>query len=403
MSLDISALRAEFPLFGHYPDLVYLDNAATTQKPRAVLDAERAFYETSNANVHRGPHRLSIKATEAFEAARAKVARFINAERDDEIVFTRGTTEAINLVAYSWGAANLKPGDEVLVTALEHHANIVPWQLIARQTGATVRAIPVLADGSLDRTAFLSLLQPQVKLVAITHASNAIGTRLPVLELTAAAHVAGARVLIDGAQVIAHESVDVQALGADFYVFSGHKMYGPTGIGVLYAKAELLAGMPPWQGGGEMIDRVSFDGTTFAEPPARFEAGTPAIAQAVGLAAAIDWLNTHDRAGLRQHEAHLCALLDAGLRKIAGVKVIGNTADRAPLRSLVFEHAHPFDVAQFLDARDIAVRVGRHCAEPLLESLGVTGTLRVSFAAYNTVRDVERFLAALAETLDDLA
>ncbi|KAF0813239.1 Cysteine desulfurase [Andreprevotia sp. IGB-42] len=403
MSLNPLVLRADFPLFDHYPDLVYLDNAATTQKPRQVLDAERHFYETANANVHRSSYRLSGLATDAFEGARNTVARFLNAGSADEIIFTRGATEAINLVANSWGSANLKPGDEILVSGYEHHANIVPWQLIAAQTGAIVRAIPVFPDGTLDRTSFLSQLQPQVKLVAITHASNAIGTHLPVLELAAAAHVAGARVLIDGAQAVAHENVDVQALGADFYVFSGHKVYGPTGIGVLYGKAELLADMPPWQGGGDMIDKVSFAGTTFAAPPGRFEAGTPPIAQAVGLAAALDWLSKLDRAALKQHEAHLCALLDAGLRKIPGVRVLGATTERAPLRSLIFDNAHPYDVAQFLDGRDIAVRVGKHCAEPLLDALGVNGTLRVSFAAYNTTADVERFLQALAETLEELA
>ncbi|SMC22059.1 cysteine sulfinate desulfinase [Andreprevotia lacus DSM 23236] len=403
MSLNPHALRAEFPMFEHYPELVYLDNAATTQKPRCVLDAERHFYETANANVHRSAHRLSGLATEAFEGARETVARFLNASSADEIVFTRGATEAINLVANSWGSQNLKPGDEILVSGYEHHANIVPWQLIAAQTGAIVREIPVLPDGTLDRTAFLSLLQPQVRMVAITHASNAIGTHLPVLELAAAAHVAGARVLIDGAQAVAHESVDVQALGADFYVFSGHKVYGPTGVGVLYGKAELLADMPPWQGGGDMIERVSFAGTTYAPPPARFEAGTPPVAQAVGLAAALNWLCGLDRAALKQHEAHLCALLDAGLRKIAGVRTLATVTERAPLRSLVFDNAHPYDVAQLLDARDIAVRVGKHCAEPLLDALGVSGTLRVSFAAYNTAEDVTHFLEALAAALEDLA
>lgn len=395
--------RAEFPLLLRNPGLIYLDNAATTQKPACVLDAERSYYETANANVHRASHRLAAAATEQYESARAGVARFINAACADEIVFTRGATEAINLVANSWGRANLRPGDEIILTELEHHANIVPWQLIAQQTGAVIRAVRVLPDGSLDQAHFLELLTPHSRLLACTLASNAIGTRPPVAEMIAAARNAGLKVLLDAAQAVAHQPLDVQALDADFLVFSGHKVYGPTGIGVLWARQELLTDMPPWQGGGEMIDRVSFAGTTFAAAPGRFEAGTPPIAQVVGLVAALNWLSGLDRTGLAQHETMLRARLEAGLRLLPGVKIVGTTADKAPLTAMVFAKAHPFDVAQFLDARDIAVRVGHHCAQPLLAALGHSGLLRVSFAASNTVGEVDQFLACLEETLESLA
>lgn len=399
---DAPALRAQFPVFSREPALIYLDNAATTQKPICVLDAERAFYETANANVHRASYRLAAAATEAFESARASVARFLNAGDPAQIIFTRGATEAINLVAHSWGAS-LQAGDEILVSTLEHHANIVPWQMLAARSGAIVKAIPVLASGELDLAAFSALLSSKTRLVAMTQASNAIGTMPELAQIIASAHAAGARVLIDGAQAVAHAPVDVQALDADFYVFSGHKVYGPTGIGVLYAKAELLEKMPPWMGGGEMIDRVSFSGTTFANPPSRFEAGTPPIAQAVGLAAALDWLQTLDRSALSAHEEALRCQLETLLASMNGVRIIGSAGNKAPLVSLAFDSAHPFDVAQFLDARDIAVRVGHHCAQPLFAALNESGSLRVSFAAYNIASEVEAFITALADTLELLA
>lgn len=395
--------RADFPLLVRNPGLVYFDNAATSQKPACVLDAERAYYETANANVHRAAHRLAVAATEAFEGARAMVARFLNATSADEIVFTRGTTEAINLVAQSWGRANLRAGDEILLTELEHHANIVPWQLLAQQTGAVIRAARVQADGTLDLAHFHELLSPRTRLVGCTLASNAIGTMPSVVEIIAAAHVCGAKVLLDAAQAVAHQPIDVQQLGADFCVFSGHKVYGPTGIGALWARRELLDAMPPWQGGGEMIDRVSFVGSTYAPAPARFEAGTPPIAQAVGLAAALDWLMTQDRRAIAQHENGLRERLEFGLRAIHGVRIVGTAPDKAPLTAMTFTQAHPFDVAQFLDARDIAVRVGSHCAQPLLAALGVPALLRVSFAAYNTAEEIDRLLAALPEILELLA
>lgn len=400
---DAHALRAQFPLLMRAPGLIYLDNAATTQKPLAVLDAERHFYETANANVHRGSHRLAVAATDAFEGARASVARFIHAASSDEIVFTRGTTEAINLVAQSWGAANLHAGDEIILTTLEHHANIVPWQMLAARCGAIIRPVRLLSDGSLDIEHFHTLLSDKTRLVGLTHISNAIGSELPVADLIAAAHRFGARVLIDGAQAVAHKTIDIQALDADFYVFSSHKVYGPTGIGALWARAEILAAMPPWQGGGEMIERVSFETTSYAPAPARFEAGTPAIAQTVGFAAALDWLQAQDRPAIARHEDALRQQLEQGLGQIGGLRVIGTATHKGPVVSVAFSEAHPYDVAQFLDAREIAVRVGNHCAQPLLSSLGLQGTLRASFAAYNTADDVTSLLTGLSETLALLA
>ncbi|MEN9659587.1 MAG: hypothetical protein RL571_3052 [Pseudomonadota bacterium] len=400
---DAYALRAQFPLLARAPALIYLDNAATTQKPLQVLDAERHFYETANANVHRGSHRLAIAATDAFENARSSVARFIHARSSDEIVFTRGATEAINLVAQSWGAANLQTGDEILLSTLEHHANIVPWQMMATRCGAIIKPIQLLSDGSLDLEHFHSLLSNKTKLVGLTHISNAIGSELPIAELINSAHHYGAKVLVDGAQAVAHKIIDVQALNADFYVFSSHKVYGPTGIGALWARSEILSSMPPWQGGGEMVERVSFSQTSYAEAPARFEAGTPAIAQTVGFAAALDWLQAQDRVAIAQHEHVLRLQLELGLSQIEGIRLIGNALQKGPVVSMAFTHAHPYDVAQFLDARDIAVRVGNHCAQPLLASLGLSGTLRASFAAYNTHSDIDTLLAALSETLELLA
>jgi cysteine sulfinate desulfinase/cysteine desulfurase/selenocysteine lyase len=400
---DAYALRAQFPLLARTPALIYLDNAATTQKPLQVLDAERHFYETANANVHRGSHRLAVAATDAFENARSSVAHFLNARSSNEIVFTRGATEAINLVAHSWGVANLQAGDEILLSTLEHHANIVPWQMLATRCGAIIKPIQLLRDGSLDLEHFHSLLSNKTKLVGLTHISNAIGSELPIAELINSAHHYGAKVLVDGAQAVAHKIIDVQALNADFYVFSSHKAYGPTGIGALWARSEILSSMPPWQGGGEMIERVSFSQTSYAEAPARFEAGTPAIAQTIGFAAALDWLQAQDRVAIAQHEHLLRLQLELGLSQIEGIRLIGNALQKGPVVSMAFTHAHPYDVAQFLDAREIAVRVGNHCAQPLLASLGLSGTLRASFAAYNTHNDIDTLLAALSETLELLA
>lgn len=400
---DYASLRAEFPLLARQAELIYFDNAATTQKPLCVLDAERAFYESSNANVHRAAYQLAAAATESYEAARAKVAQFIHAAQLDEVVFTRGSTEAINLVAQSWGRSQLRAGDEIILTELEHHANIVPWQMLAQQIGLVIHAVRVRQDGTLDMEHFYSLLSPRTRLLGCTLASNAIGTRPPVAQMIEAAHAHGAKVLLDAAQAIAHGVLDVQALEADFCVFSGHKVYGPTGIGVLWARAELLDAMPPWQGGGEMIERVSFNGTTFAAAPARFEAGTPPIAQAVGLGAALQWLQAQEPSALMRYEQQVHQHFEAGIRQIKGVHIVGEQTDKAPITALAFDAAHPFDVAQFLDARHIAVRVGQHCAHPLLAALGQQNLLRVSFAAYNRMEEVDTFLNALEDIVELLA
>lgn len=396
-------LRGQFPALaqevnGH--PLVYLDNAATTQKPQAVLDAINHYYRADNANVHRAAHALSDRATRAFEDARETVARFINAPRSHEVIWTRGTTEAINLVAQSWGMSELRAGDEIVLSTLEHHANIVPWQLVAQRTGAVIRVIPLDERGDLDIAAYLALLGPRTRLVSVAHVSNALGTVNPVKEMVAAAKAVGALSLIDGAQAVAHLVVDVQAIGCDFYAFSGHKLYGPTGIGVLWGRTELLERMPPWQAGGEMIDRVSFSGTTFNTLPFKFEAGTPHIAGAIGLAAAIDFVTTQDRAALVRHEQALTDHLVAGLQQVPGLRLVGEPGQRAGAVSFLLDEIHPQDAATLLDMQGIALRVGHHCAMPLMESLGIGGTLRASLACYNNRDDVDALLAALHKLSD---
>ncbi|WP_429092810.1 cysteine desulfurase [Aeromonas rivipollensis] len=391
-------LRSQFPALaqevnGH--PLIYLDNAATTQKPQAVLDAIAHYYRADNANVHRAAHALSGRATRAFEAARETVARFINAPRSHEVIWTRGTTEAINLVAHSWGMSELKAGDEIVLSTLEHHANIVPWQLITERTGALIRVIPLDKRGDLDMEAYLAMLGPRTRLVSVAHVSNALGTVNPVEQIVAAAKAVGALTLIDGAQAVAHLEVDVQAIGCDFYAFSGHKLYGPTGIGVLWGKTELLERMPPWQAGGEMIDKVSFSGTTFNTLPFKFEAGTPHIAGAIGLAAAIDFVRAQDRGSLTRYEETLTNYLVAGLRQVPGLRLIGEPAQRAGAVSFLLDEIHPQDAATLLDMQGIALRVGHHCAMPLMESLGIGGTMRASLACYNNQDDVDALLAAL--------
>ncbi|MFA7825567.1 SufS family cysteine desulfurase [Aeromonas dhakensis] len=396
-------LRSQFPALaqevnGH--PLVYLDNAATTQKPKAVLDALNHYYRADNANVHRAAHALSGRATRAFEDARETVARFINAPRSHEVIWTRGTTEAINLVAQSWGMSELRAGDEVVLSTLEHHANIVPWQLVAQRTGAVIRVIPLDERGDLDMAAYLAMLGARTRLVSVAHVSNALGTVNPVEQIVAAAKAAGALTLIDGAQAVAHLEVDVQTIGCDFYVFSGHKLYGPTGIGVLWGRTELLERMPPWQAGGEMIDRVSFSGTTFNSLPFKFEAGTPHIAGAIGLAAAIDFVMEQDRGLLASHEAVLTDYLVAGLRQVPGLHLVGEPRQRAGAVSFLLADIHPQDAATLLDMQGIALRVGHHCAMPLMESLGIGGTMRASLACYNNRDDVDALLAALHKLSD---
>ncbi|WP_421351722.1 aminotransferase class V-fold PLP-dependent enzyme [Aeromonas veronii] len=396
-------LRSQFPALaqevnGH--PLVYLDNAATTQKPQAVLDAIVHYYGADNANVHRAAHALSGRATRAFEAARETVAHFINAPRSHEVIWTRGTTEAINLVAQSWGMSELKAGDEIILSTLEHHANIVPWQLVAQRTGAVIRVIPLDERGDLDLAAYHAMLGPRTRLVSVAHVSNALGTVNPVKEMVAAAKAVGAVTLIDGAQAVAHLDVDVQAIGCNFYAFSGHKLYGPTGIGVLWGRTELLERMPPWQAGGEMIDRVSFSGTTFNTLPFKFEAGTPHIAGAIGLAAAIDFVMAQDREWLAQHEQALTDYLVAGLQQVPGLRLVGEPGQRAGAVSFLLDDIHPQDAATLLDMQGIALRVGHHCAMPLMESLGIGGTMRASLACYNNRDDVDALLAALHKLSD---
>ncbi len=396
-------LAADFPILSRPVNgrrLAYLDNGATTQKPDAVIEAERRFYRESNANIHRGVHWLSQHATELYDAARASVQRFLNAPSADEIVFTRGTTEAINLVAQSWGRPRLTAGDEILITHMEHHSNIVPWQLLCEQTGAVLKVAAVDDKGELDLATFNALLGERTRLVAITHVSNALGTITPVAELTAKAHAAGAIVLIDGAQAVAHTKVDVQAIGCDFYAFSGHKLYAPTGIGALYGRARLLQHMPPWQGGGDMIRTVVFERTTFAPPPQRFEAGTPNIAGAIGLAAAIDYVG---RVGLERIAAHEHALLlraTAALGDIPGLRIVGTARHKAGIVSFLVDGIHPHDLGTILDSEGVAIRAGHHCAMPLMARLGIPGTARASFAMYNDFADIDALVAAIRKAQD---
>ncbi|GGO75719.1 hypothetical protein GCM10011348_01180 [Marinobacterium nitratireducens] len=396
---DPRAVRRDFPILDSRVNgqpLVYFDNAATTQKPEAVIRAVADYYRHGNANVHRAAHALSSLATAAFEQARESVAAFLGAASAREIVWTRGATEAINLVAQSWGRANLASGDLILVSTLEHHANIVPWQMLAQQSGARIEPIPLLDDGTLDEDAYRSLLRRSPKLVAIGHASNALGTINPVVRMTREAQDAGALVLVDGAQSAPHRAIDVQALGCDFFVFSGHKLFGPTGIGALWAREALLETMPPWQGGGEMIEHVSFDGTRYGGLPFRFEAGTPNIAGAIGLAAAIRYLGQFDRAELEAHELRLLGYALELCREIPGFRAVGAPPERVSLMSFQVDGLHQQDLGLLLDQYGIAVRAGHHCAMPLMQRLGLPGTLRASFAFYNSLEEVEFFARTLA-------
>lgn len=397
MILDINTLRLDFPILAQTANgqpLVYLDNAATTQKPQVVLDALEYYYQSQNANVHRAAHALSGQATQAFEGARAKVANFINAADNAQVIWTRGTTESINLVAYSFGMHSLKAGDEILLSTMEHHANIVPWQQVAAATGAIIKVIPLTADAELDIEAAAGLFSGRTKLLAVSHISNALGMINPIKELITMAKAVGAVTLIDGAQAVGHFPIDVQALDCDFYVFSGHKMFGPTGIGVLYGKRELLEAMPPWQTGGEMIKKVSFARTTFGELPFKFEAGTPNIAGAIGLGAAIDYLSGLDRAALARHEQALMKQLLVGLSAMPDVRIIGRP--QAGAVSFVIDEVHPQDLATLLDMQGIAVRTGHHCAMPLMQALDLSqGTIRASIAFYNTPDDIASLLVGL--------
>jgi cysteine desulfurase/selenocysteine lyase len=374
--------------------LVYLDNGASSQRPEAVLQAMDRYYREMHSNVHRGAHTLSDRATNAFESARKKVQKFLNAPSSRQIIWTRGATEAINLVANGL-TEKLKPGDEILLSQMEHHANIVPWQILAERTGAKVVPIGVTPEGELDRESFHCLLGERTRILAFNHVSNALGTINPVADMVAKAKAQGVITLIDGAQAVPHFQVDVQALDCDFYVFSAHKMFGPTGIGVLYGKADLLEAMPPWQGGGEMIERVSFAGTTYNTLPYKFEAGTPAVAEAVGLGAAIDYLASLDRGAMEAAENALLLRANELVASVPGMTVVGTAANKVPVMSFTIEGLHPSDIGTLLDQQGIAVRTGHHCAMPLMEFYEIPGTARASFAFYNTLEEVEQLFTAL--------
>ncbi len=396
---DVAAVRRDFPILSQQvrgKPLVYLDSAATSQKPQAVIDAVSRFYSAGNANIHRGVYQLSETATAAYEGARARIAGFLNAGSPREVIFTRGTTEAINLVAQSYLRPRLQPGDEILITAMEHHSNIVPWQLVAAQTGAVVRAAPITDAGELDLDAFDRMLGERTRLVSVAHISNALGTVHPVARIAALAHARGIPVLVDGAQSVAHLAADVRAFDCDFFACSGHKMFGPTGVGVLYGREALLEAMPPWQGGGDMIASVTLEGSTWAELPAKFEAGTPDIAGVVGLGAAVDYLSALDRGALAAHEAELLAVATDRIGAVPDVRLIGTAPRKASVVSFVMDGVHPHDVATVLDADGICVRAGHHCAQPLMRRLGVPATVRASFALYSTLDEVDALVASLA-------
>ena len=394
----IEQLRAQFPILGRQINgkpLIYLDSANTAQKPQAVLDTLEDFYRQHNANVARAVHTLGEEATSAYEAVRAKIAALINVPDPQQMVYTRGTTEAINLVARSYLRPLLQAGDEILVTEMEHHANIVPWQLVAAEVGAKVVAAPVNDDGSLDLAGLAERIGPRTKLVGVVHVSNVLGTINPIKQIAKLTRAAGVPLLVDGSQALPHIAVDVSDLGCDFYCFTGHKLYGPTGTGALWARSELLQSMPPFMGGGEMINRVSFSGSTFAEPPHRFEAGTPNIAGIVGLGAAIDWLQATGLEQLREHERTLGDYAAGALATVTGLRMIGTAADKVPVFSFLIDGAHAHDLAMILDTEGIAVRSGHHCAHPLMQRFGVSATLRASLGVYNTAAEIDRLVVAL--------
>jgi cysteine desulfurase / selenocysteine lyase len=395
---DVAAVRRDFPLLSrqvHGGPLAYLDSAATTQKPQVVIDRLTRFYSEENANVHRGVHWLSERATHVFEESRATLGRFLNARDPGEIVFVRGATEAVNLIAQTHGRRHVGHDDEVVVSMMEHHSNIVPWQMLCEEKGARLRVIPMSDEGELDLDAFESLLTDRTRVVSVVHVSNALGTVNPIARMVDLAHARGIPVVVDGAQAVGHMAVDVQRLGCDFYVLSGHKMFGPTGIGVLYGRASLLAAMPPYQGGGEMISSVTFERTRYNAPPHRFEAGTPHIAGAVGLAAAADYLTGLGFDAIARHEDDLLAYASRRLARVPGLRLIGTAADRAAIASFVVDGVHPHDIGTLLDRAGVAIRTGHHCCEPLMQRLGVPATARASLALYNTRADVDALVEAL--------
>ena len=398
VTFDVAKIRDDFPILDevvHGKPLVYLDNANTTQKPRQVLDALDHYYRHDNANIHRATHLLSERATKAYEGTRTKVQRLINAAHSREVVFTRGCTDSINLVAQSWARTNLKPGDEILVSWMEHHSNIVPWQLVCQQTGATLKVVPITDAGELDLDAFRTLLSARTKLLAVIHVSNALGTINPVADLVAAARAVGAVTVVDGAQAIPHLTVDVQALGCDFYAFSGHKMYGPTGTGILYGRQALLEAMPPYQGGGDMIASVTFEHTDYNVLPYKFEAGTPNIAGFVGLGAAVDYLTGLDRAAALEHEDAVLAYATERVAAIPGVRLVGQARHKTSVLSFVLDGVHPHDIGTILDTEGIAVRTGQHCAQPVMDRYGIAATVRASVAIYNTRAEIDALVEGM--------
>ncbi len=403
MTLDVEKIRSEFPILStemRGQPLTYLDSGASAQKPRVVIDAMADFYSAHYANIHRGVYHLSAEATRQFEAVRGKVAAFIGAANEREIIFVRNATEAINLVARSWGEQNISEGDEIVLTQMEHHANIVPWQMLAKRCGAVIRVAEIDDDGVLDVAHLTSLLGPKTKLLAFTHVSNALGTINPVTQLVALARDRGITTLVDGAQAVPHQRVSVDEIGADFYVFSGHKVVGPSGAGVLHGRMDLLEAMPPFLGGGDMIESVSFEGTTFAPVPHKFEAGTPDIASIIGFGAAIDYLEAIGMDEIAAYEHELLVYANERLATVPGIRIIGQAKEKAAVISFVLDDAHPHDIGTCLDGEGVAVRAGHHCAQPLMKRMGVPATARASFAFYNTREDIDRLVKALIKTAD---
>ncbi len=402
-SFDVEKVRKDFPVLHqrvHGKPLVYLDNAATTQKPLAVIEAISKYYRADNSNIHRGVHTLSERATEAYEKVRVAAQKFVNAAESREIIFVRGTTEASNLVAQTYGRKHVGPGDEVLITAMEHHSNIVPWQMLCEEKGAKLRVAPINERGELVLEEFEKLLGPKTKLVGVVHVSNALGTVNPIKQIVRMAHARNIPVLVDGAQAVARMKVDVQDLDCDFYAVSGHKLYGPTGIGFLYGKAKLLEAMPPWQGGGDMIASVTFEKTVYNRIPYKFEAGTPNIADTIGFGAAIEYLNRLGLENIERHEADLLAYATEQVMKIPGVSIVGQAGEKAGVLSLVIENIHPHDIGTILDSEGIAVRTGHHCAQPVMQRYGIPATARASFALYNTRAEVDALVRGLKKVLE---
>jgi cysteine desulfurase/selenocysteine lyase len=404
--LDVYSIRQQFPVLNREvkgKPLIYLDNAATSQKPQAVIDALVNYYSNYNANIHRGIHTLAEEATMAFENTRDAVQQFINAESREQIIFTRGTTEGINLVANTWGRQNIKAGDEIIISTMEHHSNIVPWQILCEEKEATLKIIPISDEGELLMNEYEKLVSPKTKLVSIVHVSNALGTINPVKQIIDAAHKAGAIVLVDGAQSAVHLDIDVQEMDCDFFVFSSHKLYGPTGVGVLYGKKHLLESMPPFHGGGEMIKEVTFEKTTYNELPYKYEAGTPNIADTIAFKTALDFIHQTGKEKIRRHEKELLAYATAQLEQIPGLKIIGKAREKVSVVSFVIDGLHPQDIGILLDNRGIAVRTGHHCTQPLMNRFGITGTVRASFAVYNTKEEIDELVSGLQKAIKMLS